>query len=313
MLVDQKTEAITVPLNNLAAKQGKMEIANSSLSELAVLAFEYGMSLENPNDLLIWEAQFGDFFNGAQVTIDTFVLSGEPKWLRQSGLVMLLPHGYDGAGPEHSSARIERFLQQTDESFTYDASSPGRQPAFSLVNCTTPAQYFHVLRRQLQRPYRKPLVVIAPKTLLRLSAAVSTLDDLAEGTRFQPVLADAHVADPSSVQVVVLCSGKLYYDLHKLRQDKKANNIALVRVEELSPFPFQELSDELSKYPGAMAVRWVQEEPQNMGAWSYVEPRLRNITHHTVEYVGRAPSAAPATGISKEHKAELAKLMAEAL
>ncbi|KAF9336096.1 hypothetical protein BG006_009695 [Podila minutissima] len=316
MLVDQKTERVHVPLNALTESQGHLEVANSSLSELAVLAFETGMSYETPKMLNIWEAQFGDFFNSAQVTIDTYVSSAETKWLRQSGLVMLLPHGYDGAGPEHSTCRIERWLQMTSDSFDVKDPNIKVNTNMHIVNPTTPAQYFHLLRRQMKRNFRKPLIVIGPKTLLRLPTAISTLDDMAPGTSFEPVLGDNSTEkDPSAVEKVLFVSGKLYYDLVKERQTKGADEkVAIVRIEELSPFPKEGIQKQIETYSGAKDFTWIQEEPQNGGAYSFMEPRIRQLLPEdkSLGYIGREASAAPATGIAVVHRKESADILAKA-
>ncbi|KAH9959953.1 dehydrogenase E1 and transketolase domain-containing protein 1 [Russula dissimulans] len=299
MLVDQKTESVVVPLNTAFASLGKLELANSSLSELAVLGFEYGMSWEKPNLLPIWEAQFGDFFNGAQVIIDTFISSAETKWLKQSGIVLLLPHGLDGAGPEHSSSRIERMLQLTNDPF-----EPTR--TYANVNMhvtfpTTPAQYFHLLRRQIKRNFRKPLIVAAPKGLLRLSVACSSLSELEEPHTFQPVLRDPMVS-ARQAERVILVSGKLYYDLVKEREVRGlCERVAVVRVEELCPFPFDALREVLS---GARDVRWVQEEPENQGAWMHVSPRAARVLEKPLVYHGRREDAVPAPGVGKLYRVQ---------
>ncbi|KAL7751836.1 hypothetical protein RI367_002836 [Sorochytrium milnesiophthora] len=316
MLVDQETEETYTPLNALQETQGKLEIANSSLSEFAVLGFEFGMSWESPKNLVIWEAQFGDFFNGAQIIIDTFLSSTEAKWLRQSGLVMLLPHGWDGTGPEHSSSRMERFLQLCNDRFDVLNPEVPVNPNMHVVNPTTPAQYFHLLRRQMKRNFRKPLIVVGPKTLLRLPAAVSDMKDMTPGTTFLPVLGDATISDPASVQRVVFVCGKLYYDLVKERESKgAASKIALVRVEEVCPFPAEEVKEELAKYQNAAEFVWCQEEPQNQGAYTFIEPRLQQLLpeQHKLKYVGRVTAAAPATGVSSIHKKEQAQVIADAI
>ncbi|KAL1921370.1 uncharacterized protein VTP21DRAFT_11086 [Calcarisporiella thermophila] len=309
MLVCQDTERVVVPLNNnLGEGQGSLEVANSNLSELAVLSFEYGMSWETPNTLCIWEAQFGDFFNGAQVVIDTYISSSEAKWNRQSGIVMLLPHGYDGAGPEHSSCRVERFLQLCNDRF--DASDIGRANVnMHVVNCTTPAQYFHALRRQMKRDFRKPLIVVSPKALLRSPVAVSNLEDMAPGTSFQPVIGDN--INAFNVRKVVFVSGKLYYDLVKERQARgMEDQVALVRVEELCPFPAQGLAAEIERYQNAEEFVWCQEESQNSGAYTFMAPRLEKLlpSGYKLDYVGRGPSAAPAVGIAVIHRKEVASI-----
>eukprot|EP01116_Phalansterium_solitarium_P002820 TRINITY_DN130_c0_g2_i1.p1 TRINITY_DN130_c0_g2~~TRINITY_DN130_c0_g2_i1.p1 ORF type:complete len:940 (+),score=374.31 TRINITY_DN130_c0_g2_i1:92-2911(+) len=304
-LVHQETEAKHVPINQLGT-QAKMQIVNSPLSELAVLGFEYGFSLEDPKVLPLWEAQFGDFANGAQVMIDTFITSGESKWLLQSGLTMLLPHGYDGAGPEHSSSRIERFLQLSDAD-SVDLRSPrNRNPNFHVIQPTTPSNYFHALRRQMKRNFRKPLVVIAPKTLLRHAKAVSRMNELDIGTSFQPLLPDTTV-NAQQVERVVFCSGKVYYDLLELRQKQGRTDTALVRLEELVPFPLEQVEKELGKYKQASKFYWVQDETQNSGAWEFVRPRLSQLVKQ-LEYIGRPPCPACAVGISKVHKAESAAI-----
>ncbi|XP_058126995.1 probable 2-oxoglutarate dehydrogenase E1 component DHKTD1 homolog, mitochondrial [Anopheles ziemanni] len=309
MLVDQETNEIYIPLNGMAAdgvpELGRFELANSILSEEAVLGFEYGMAIDSPNSLVIWEAQFGDFFNGAQIIIDTFLVSGETKWMVCNGLVMLLPHGYDGAASEHSSCRMERFLQMTD---SRESSPDGDDVNLQIINPSTPAQYFHALRRQMIRNYRKPLLVVAPKTLLRLSDCVSTHADFAPGTYFQPVLsdpADGATVDPKRVRRVVLCSGKHYYTLQAERKARNVNDVALVRLESLCPFPVQAIRDELAKYPNAREFVWSQEEHRNMGAWTFVQPRFENMCERRIQYRGRAEGATVAVGVSKWHTQQL--------
>lgn len=308
MLVDQKTESVIVPLNDELDAPGKLELANSSLSEMAVLGFEYGVSWETAGLLPVWEAQFGDFFNGAQVIIDTYVTSAETKWLKQSGIVLLLPHGLDGAGPEHSSSRLERMLQLSNDPYEPNANNVPSNVNIHVVFPTTPAQYFHLLRRQMKRNFRKPLVVAAPKGLLRLSAASSTLSELDVGTRFQPVLDDP-IADPSKVKRVVLLSGKIFYDLIKERQARGLDDaIALVRIEELSPFPYRELTDVLGRYKGVnlKEVCYLQEEPRNQGAYGHVVSRMGWVFGELggdgkmlVRYLGRRESAVPAPGVGR--------------
>jgi len=309
MLVDQKTSEIYIPLNDLQCPdgQGHLEVANSILSEEAVLAFEYGMSIARPDLLCIWEAQFGDFFNGAQIIIDTFVASGEAKWELQSGLVMLLPHGFDGAGPEHSSCRLERFLQLTDSrEDAVDSDDINMQ----VVNPTTPAQMFHLLRRQMIRSFRKPLMIAGPKLLLRFPAAVSTLQDLAPGTSFQPLLDDsASSVNPSDVQRLIFTSGKHFYALDQERQTKGVKDVAIIRLEELCPFPALAIQQLVAKYKDAKEFIWCQEEPQNGGAWTFVEPRFRQVAGVNLRYSGRPPLAAPAVGVPAWHKIEAAKLL----
>ncbi|KAI9511036.1 dehydrogenase E1 and transketolase domain-containing protein 1 [Russula earlei] len=310
MLVDQKTETVVVPLNTALASKGKLELANSSLSELAVLGFEYGMSWEGPNLLPIWEAQFGDFFNGAQVIIDTFISSAETKWLKQSGIVLLLPHGLDGAGPEHSSSRIERMLQAellTNDPFepTYTRTNVNMHVAFP----TTPAQYFHLLRRQIKRNFRKPLVVAAPKGLLRLPAASSLLSELEEPHTFQPVLRDPLV-EARLADRIILVSGKLYYDLVKEREVRGLRErVAIIRLEELCPFPFEALGRVLG---GARDVRWVQEEPRNQGGWMHVSARAARVLETPLVYHGRVEDAVPAPGVGQLYRVEQEGVVKEA-
>ena len=250
-----------VPLNHLGDGQATLEAVNSPLSEEAVLGFEYGMSSGDPRRLVVWEAQFGDFVNGAQVIIDQFIVSAESKWQRMSGLVMLLPHGYEGQGPEHSSARLERFLQLTAER------------NIQVIVPTTPAQIFHALRRQMHRAFRKPLVVMSPKSLLRHPAAVSTLGELADGA-FRLVLDDPRAPAPEGIRRVILCAGKIFYALDAARRQKERSDVALVRLEQLYPFPMAELREALSRYSTAREVFWVQEEPANQGAWGFVLPLI---------------------------------------
>jgi 2-oxoglutarate dehydrogenase E1 component len=305
-LVHQETGEEYAPLAHLAQEQGRFEVYDSLLSEAAVLGFEYGYSLADPNTLTIWEAQFGDFANGAQVIIDQFITSAHVKWQRMSGLVMLLPHGYEGQGPEHSSARIERYLQScADENM-------------QVVNCTTPAQYFHVLRRQMNRSFRTPLVIFTPKSLLRLPRATSSPDDLARG-RFLPVLDDSVAsARPDDVDRVVLCSGKVYYDLLEERSRRFGDlgvPAAIVRVEELYPFPSGPLAASLQHFPRASEVVWCQEEPANMGAWTFMADRLRGLLREgqTLRYAGRQESASTAVGSARVHKQGQAALLHAAL
>jgi 2-oxoglutarate dehydrogenase E1 component len=277
------------PLANIPALNGVppaiFTASNSPLSEFGVLGFELGYSLENPNQLVIWEAQFGDFVNGAQIIIDNFLSSGESKWMRQSGLVMLLPHGYDGQGAEHSSCRIERFLQSCDDDpdsvppMSHEIRQQIQLSNWQIVNITTPANYYHVLRRQVHREFRKPLIVAAPKALLKLKACSSTLEDMGPGTKFKRVIPDPSttLASDDKIRKVAFCSGKIYYELAAEREKKGINDIALVRLEQIAPFPFDKVAEQVSKYPNAAAL-WVQEEPKNMGAYSYVFPRFRTAT-----------------------------------
>jgi 2-oxoglutarate dehydrogenase E1 component len=280
-----------------------------------VLAFEYGYTLAEPNALTLWEAQFGDFANGAQVVFDQFVSSGERKWLRMSGLVCLLPHSYEGQGPEHSSARLERFLQLCAED------------NWQVANCTTPANYFHILRRQLHRKFRKPLILMTPKSLLRHKRVVSNLSEMGPDTTFHRVLWDDAQFEPSSairlqpeakIRRVVLCSGKVYYDLYEARESAGIADIYLMRLEQLYPFPARALIAELSRFPHAEVV-WAQEEPKNMGAWTFVEPNIEWVLQHVSaanarpRYIGRAASAATATGIAAKHQQEQQAIIAQAL
>ena len=294
---DQETGAPYCPLANLDSGQAPFDVYDSCLSEVAVLGFEYGYSLDDPSTLVIWEAQFGDFANGAQVVVDQFIASGESKWNRASGITLLLPHGYEGQGPEHSSARPERFLQLCAED------------NIQVCNFTSPANFFHALRRQVKRPFRKPLVVMTPKSLLRHPQAVSPVDEFTKG-RFREVIGDDAVP-AAKVRRVVLCTGKVYYDLLAKRDEAKRQDVALVRLEQLYPWPETALRRVLAAWPDARVV-WAQEEPQNMGGWFFVEPRLRE---QGVEagYVGRDPSASPAAGSHFVHKHEQADLVAAAL
>jgi 2-oxoglutarate dehydrogenase E1 component len=315
VLYDQKTEDRYIPLNNLGPQQAHYEVINSMLSEEAVLGFEYGFSLSEPRALTLWEAQFGDFANGAQVVFDQFISSGERKWLRMSGLVCLLPHGYEGQGPEHSSARLERFLQMCAED------------NMQVVYCTTPANYFHVLRRQLKRDFRKPLILMTPKSLLRHKRAVSTLAEMSGESSFHRLLWDdaQYLGDQpiklvrdSKIRRVVLCSGKVYYDLYDEREKRGIDDIYLLRVEQLYPFPAKALINELSRFRNAEMV-WCQEEPKNMGAWAFIDPYLEWVLahieakHQRVRYTGRPASASPATGLMSKHLAQLEALLEDAL
>ncbi len=309
IMYDQNTEEKYIPLQHLDAAQPKFEAHDSPLSEFAVLGFEYGYSLAEPRTLAIWEAQFGDFVNGAQTIIDQFISSGESKWLRMSGLVMLLPHGYEGQGPEHSSARPERFLELCAED------------NWQVVNLTTPSNYFHALRRQMCRDFRKPLIMFSPKSLLRHKLAVSALSEFAEGTSFHRVLWDNDkdtLAKPKDIKRIILCTGKVYYDLLQERRDRKIDNIMILRIEQLYPFPHKSLVEELKQYPNADIV-WCQEEPQNQGYWHFVDRRIEAVLAETKakatrpHFVGRIPAAAPATGLLARHQAEQAKLIGEAL
>jgi 2-oxoglutarate dehydrogenase E1 component len=308
VLIDQTNQNEYVPLNNIRPKQAKIEIFNSLLSEAGVLGFEYGYSLADPWTLVLWEAQFGDFANGAQVIIDQFLASGETKWLRMSGLVLLLPHGHEGQGPEHSSARLERYLQLCAER------------NMTVANLTTPANYFHALRRQVKRNFRKPLVLMTPKSLLRHKLAVSRLDEMAGESRFRTVIGEIDQLAPNpEVKRVVICSGKVYYDLLAERRDRGIKDVALIRLEQLYPFPEKTLAFALKPYAKVQHVIWCQEEPENMGGWTFVDRRIERVLtalKHKIkrpEYIGRVAAASPATGLSKVHSAEQAALVSAAL
>ncbi|MEO8797262.1 MAG: 2-oxoglutarate dehydrogenase E1 component, partial [Polyangiaceae bacterium] len=300
VLFDSKNNAPYCALDELAKEHDtRFEVFDSPLSETGVLGFEYGYSLDRPDGLVIWEAQFGDFWNGAQVIVDQFIVSAEDKWLRLSGLVLLLPHGFEGQGPEHSSARVERFLALAAED------------NIQVCNLTTPAQIFHALRRQVLRPWRKPLVIFTPKSLLRSPAAVSTLDDLANG-EFQRVIPDSSV-EAKDVKRVLLCSGKVYYDLAKARDELGRTDVAIVRLEQLYPLNAQ-LVDALAPYPNGTELVWVQEEPRNMGAWYYLNARLRETIGDRLplSLVSRDESASPATGSHASHDLEQKMLVSAA-
>ena len=302
VLHDVESGTRYVPLDHVRKGQARFTILDSMLSEYGVLGFEFGVSLADPRQLVIWEAQFGDFANAAQVVIDQFISSSESKWQRTSGIVLLLPHGYEGQGPEHSSARLERFLQLCAED------------NMQVCNLTTPAQYFHALRRQMHRNFRKPLVVMSPKSLLRHKLAVSPLTDFTEGT-FRTVIGDVAVhgapeagvqVEPSRVRRVLLCSGRIYYALLAGRRERGEDTVAIVRVEQLYPFPAKELEAIFAAYPNAQQVCWVQEEPWNMGGWHTMYRRLRRVLPEgrDLSYVGRAEAASPATGSYKVHQTE---------
>jgi 2-oxoglutarate dehydrogenase E1 component len=308
-LYDQESEERYVPLSHLDPKQAPFEVVDSFLSEEGVLGFEYGYSLADPSCLVLWEAQFGDFANGAQVYFDQFIAPGEAKWLRMSGLVCLLPHGYEGQGPEHSSARMERFLQLHAED------------NLQVLYPSTPGSYFHALRRQLHRDFRKPLIVMTPKSLLRHKLCVSTLEDMGPGSSFHRVMYERPPsAADRDIQRVILCSGKVYYDLLQRRQEHGLEDtVALVRVEQLAPFPEEVLAEELSRYPKTARIVWCQEEPRNMGAWSFIAPRLEavlgklDMRDARAVYAGRPPAASPATGLYQQHVREQTMLIDKAL
>lgn len=335
---DQNTEEEYAPLNALARHmdpsapteqqsnpdtQAGFTCRNSILSEFGVLGYEHGYSLENPNALVVWEAQFGDFVNGAQIMIDQFISAGEDKWLRQSGLVMLLPHGYDGQGAEHSSCRVERFLQQVDEdphripALAHDDRMQIQHCNWQIVNCTTPANYFHCLRRQIHRDFRKPLIVVAPKNLLRHKRCVSTLEEMGPGTKFARAFdeTDPHISNnPDMVKKLVFCTGQIYYELLAEREKLGRTDVAIVRLEQIAPFAFDRVAEFSAKYDDAEVI-WAQQEPKNMGAYSYFSPRVMTATRELnkkekrARYVGRPVSAAPATGMGKVHQLEYQKIM----
>jgi 2-oxoglutarate dehydrogenase E1 component len=313
-IVDQKTEERYYPLDHIRKGQRHFEAIDSMLSEYAVLGYEYGFSLAEPNGLTLWEAQFGDFANGAQIMIDQFICPGERKWLRMSGLVMLLPHGYEGQGPEHSSARIERFLQLSAED------------NWIVANCTTPANYFHILRRQLHRSFRKPLILFTPKSLLRHKLCVSKLSEMATGSSFHRVLWDdaemgnseLELAPDEKINRVVMCSGKVYFDLLEARDSARLHDVYLMRLEQFYPFPALSLTRELARFTNADVV-WCQEEPKNQGGWSFIEPNIEWVLSRIgakisrAIYAGRPASASPATGSASRHKMEQDALVEAAL
>ena len=328
-IIDQETEERFYPLYNITqnsiefgvskiggkldiSQKTQFEVIDSMLSEYAVLGYEYGYSLAEPNCLTLWEAQFGDFVNGAQIMIDQFISSGEKKWLRMSGLVMLLPHGYEGQGPEHSSARLERFLQACAEE------------NWIVANVSTPANYFHILRQML-RHFRKPLVIMTPKSLLRNKLAVSSLKDFTNGSSFHRILkddaetsSDFNLTDDSKIKKVVICSGKIYYELFIERNKRNLKEVYLLRLEQLYPFPSQSMIKELSRFKNAK-ITWCQEEPRNQGGWFFVEPILEMILGHIshssgrADYAGRQSAASPATGLAKQHIEQQGKLIDQAL
>ncbi len=316
VLRDQKNNNYYTPLNNISKKQKKFEVIDSVLSEFAVLGFEHGYSLSEPTTLVVWEAQFGDFANGAQVIIDQFITSGERKWSRASGLVMLLPHGYEGQGPEHSSARLERFLQLC------------AKENIQVMNCTTPANYFHALRRQINRDFRKPLIIMTPKSLLRNKKCVSNIEDFTKKNTFHRVLQDhaeleeyglIKLEKDKKIKKVVLCSGKIYFDLLEAREKIKNNEVFFIRIEQLYPFPVKTLAKDLKRFRKKAKFYWCQEEPQNMGAWNsarnYIEWTLDHIKaeNKEVKYIGREPAASPATGYLKKHLAQQKEIIEKVL
>ena len=308
VIIDQNDETRLTPLHHISADQQVFEIIDSPLAEASVLGFEYGFSLAEPHALVLWEAQFGDFANGAQVIIDQFIASGESKWLRMSGLVMLLPHGMEGQGPEHSSARPERYLQLCAED------------NMQVVNCTTAANYFHVLRRQVKRSFRKPLIVMSPKSLLRAKNVASDLKDFAEGTRFKRIIPEtAPLMPDKAIRRVILCTGKVYYDLVAGRDKREIKDIAIIRLEEIYPFPGKQLGDELQRYPNALDVIWCQEEPRNQGYWNFLSEPIRDVISSLdiravrPQFMGRKAAAAPATGLLKRHLIEQEEVIDSAL
>ena len=323
--VDQNTAHRYEPLNNIPGNREKMSAVNSNLSEYACMGFELGYSLETPNALVCWEAQFGDFSNGAQIIIDQVLSCGEQKWFRQTGLTLLLPHGYEGQGPEHSSARLERFLQLSDSDpdvVIRDREDLIQRSNWAVVNCSTPANYFHALRGQIHREYRKPLVMMTPKSLLRhklCKSDIQAFDDEGTDQGFQMVIGEtsSELISNDKIRKLIFCSGKVYYDLLAERNDKKINDVAIVRVEQLAPFPFQPAMTELAKYPNA-SVTWAQEEHKNMGAWTYMffalSTCIREVRgkHQVPKYVGRNVAASPATGSGSLHDQQLAKLLRDA-
>ena len=302
LVLDQNTGENHVPLRDLKGHEGNFLVINSLLSEEAVLAFEYGYATTDPRTLTIWEAQFGDFANGAQVVIDQFISAGEQKWNRLCGLVMFLPHGFEGQGPEHSSARLERYLQLC------------AQNNMQVCVPTTPAQIFHLLRRQMQQNCRKPLIVFTPKSLLRHKLAVSDISDLTDGT-FQPIIPEIDELDDKSVKRVVMCHGRVYYDLLQKRRDLKRDDVAIIRMEQLYPFPKHLMKEQFARYSNATEYYWCQEEPKNQGSWFSSQHHIRSILKapHYLEYAGRPFSAAPAVGYPKQHAEQLEKLLHEAL
>ena len=302
MLVDINTGEKYAPLNHLSSNQGKYEVINSPLSEFSVLGFEYGYSLSSPNDLILWEAQFGDFANSAQIIFDQFLSSSEAKWFRLSGLVVLLPHGFEGQGPEHSSARLERYLQLC------------AQENIQVCNLTTAAQYFHLLRRQVLRKYRKPLIIMTPKSLLRLTEAASSIDDLTKG-EFRRVIFDKSTSQKKKITRLLLCSGKVYFDISNGRAESKKKNIAIARVEQLYPFPVDQISEIIKSYPALKEVYWVQEEPENMGSYSFISPEILAILPESIKFkcISRPASASPAAGLASIHASEQKELVTQSL
>ncbi|VAW02978.1 2-oxoglutarate dehydrogenase E1 component [hydrothermal vent metagenome] len=319
VFIDQETEERYTPLRNVSDgsdPHATFEVIDSALSEVGVLGFEYGYTMAEPDALVLWEAQFGDFANGAQMIFDQFISSGEAKWLRMSGLVILLPHGYEGQGPEHSSARLERYLQLCAED------------NMQVANCTTPANYFHILRRQMKRKFRKPLILMTPKSLLRHKMAISDLADMAEGTEFRKIFWDTAQANPKAsirlnrdkdISRVILCSGKVYFDILEERDKREQSDSYILRVEQLYPYPREAIIRELSRFKNVKTIVWCQEEPKNMGAWSFIEPLLEEslaeckLPPARAKYAGRRAAASPATGQMSRHVKQQKDLVDQAL
>ena len=297
VLTLEDSEEEYTPLSNLSDQQAPFDIYNSHLSEYGVLGFEYGYAMANPNALTIWEAQFGDFFNGAQIVVDQYIASAETKWQRENGLVMLLPHGYEGQGPEHSSARIERFMELCAD---YN---------MQVTNCTTPANFFHAIRRQFKRDFRKPLIVFTPKSLLRHPACVSPLEDFTDG-KFKEVIDDVNV-ESKAVTRVLFCSGKIYYELLEKQQKDQIKNVAIVRVEQLYPTPLAQMETVYKGYKNAQEAVWVQEEPENMGAWPYFLRKTRKTIFKDIELISRKESSSTASGFARQHADQQAYILAK--
>jgi 2-oxoglutarate dehydrogenase E1 component len=302
VLLNQRNGDEYIPLQHVSDKQARFTVINSILSEEAALGFEYGFSAASPETLVVWEAQFGDFANGAQVVIDQFIVAAEQKWRLLCGLTLMLPHGYEGQGPEHTSARIERFLQMA------------AQDNIQVCHPSTPAQMFHLLRRQVIRPYRKPLIIFSPKSTLRRKASFSPLDELANGG-FRVVIPETDAVDPSTIDRLVLCSGKVYYDILETRREKGMSGVAIARIEQLSPYPAEAVAAELGRYPNLREVVWTQEEPENQGAWYFVRDRLDGalVPGQTLLYAGRPNMAAPSGGDYHRHLERQKELVEAAL
>lgn len=333
VLHNQVVETSYTPLSHISPNQAPFVVCNSSLSEFGVLGFELGYSLVSPHALVIWEAQFGDFANSAQVIIDQFIASGERKWLQRSGLTITLPHGYDGAGPEHSNGRIERFLSLCDDNPyqpvpSDDTDTLTRQAQdcnLQVVYPSTPANYFHVLRRQIHRDFRKPLIIYNSKNLMRHPMARSTMDEMASGTQFLKLIPETanapEISAPEKISRLIFCSGQVYYALLRARQANKLKDVAICRLEQISPFPYHGFVRECDRYPHAKSIVWCQEEPMNLGMWTYVEPRIESVLKKMskshvgkrAEYAGREPTAAVATGYKKQHINEEFSLLGTAL